>query len=210
MSEEALDSLSLAEVKQRFVDSERALNEIAARLTKLREAEASTIDAAGTLSEASTALRRFVETSESVVVELAKVQEEARTAVSSASSLLQGDDIRVLERSVTELRTMLDSRLSALESRVDSGGAVQCTSCGARSSIGESPRRSAHPLADEARHVARAPAWPVVTESRTCHAAEGRLSPLPQRDRGRVRASRICRDHQFLRSTLCWPSPSSR
>jgi hypothetical protein len=121
MSEEALDSLSLAEVKQRFVDSERALNEIAARLTKLREAEASTIDAAATLSEASTALRRFVETSESVVVELAKVQEEARTAVSSASSLLQGDDIRVLERSVTELRTMLDSRLSALESRVDSG-----------------------------------------------------------------------------------------
>ncbi len=119
MSEEALDSLSLAEVKQRFLDSERALNEIAARLTSLREAEASAIDAAHTLSESSAALGRFIGSAESVVVQLAKVQEEARTAVSSASSLLQGDDLRALEQSVTELRTTLESRLSALESRLD-------------------------------------------------------------------------------------------
>ena len=119
MSDENVESLSLAEVKQRFLDSERALNEIAGRLRNLHEAEVSAVDAAGTLSEAGDSLRRYVEASESVVRELANVQEEARKAVSSASSLLQGDDLRALQQSVADLRGTLDLRLSVIEARLD-------------------------------------------------------------------------------------------
>jgi len=113
------DGLTLDVVKQRFVDAERTLTELTERLRRLQAAEAESVKAAQTLSEAGEALSRYVSAAELTASEFVKLQEAAREAVASASALLQGDEVRRLGQELEQLRSSMTGQLSAIEERLD-------------------------------------------------------------------------------------------
>lgn len=113
------EGFTLDVVKQRFVDAERALTEMTARLRRLHEAEAGSVEAARSLSEGAAALSRYVNAAELAASEFIKLQEAARDAVASASALLQGDEVRRLSQELEQLRSSLTERLSTIQTRLN-------------------------------------------------------------------------------------------
>jgi uncharacterized phage infection (PIP) family protein YhgE len=117
-AENLQESLRLDEVVRRFVESAETLRRVADQLNALRDAETVAQASGQSLTAASSAVSRFVESAEKATAEMAAASETARRALEGSASILEGTDLETIRTALQELTSGQSSAFNSLELRL--------------------------------------------------------------------------------------------
>jgi ABC-type transporter Mla subunit MlaD len=113
------EGLSLEAVKERFMASTKLLEELVARIDRLRTTEEVATANATALAETSQALVRYAQSAEQLIAEAARTQASARQAIEEASKVLQAEEIVALRSEMGALRNEVLGRLNEVGLKLD-------------------------------------------------------------------------------------------